>query len=507
LGLGQNEAQFVNVSALPDPSAVIAYLYAHESHPPFFYLIGHLFASLGAPVVAAMSLLVLVTSVGVIAATWWLGSLSGRRWPATIAALLVGWSVPQIIYSVQLRPYALVSLLLLLSTGALVQGLQSGRWIWKAAWAAELSVLLYLHHLGMLVAGAEVAALGLISMRRHMPPRELRRWALWCGIVAALALPDLVMLAHQAKVAGYPVPITSGAFRPFEIVVRLCRMFPAELLLAVCASFALAWRWAIPTYDTAPDQLRGVVSLTFTFLLLLLIGATYRSTFLTADVALAISPLGAVSVGLVVTDLLVRGRRVMAACWLEAIVLFSAVSIVLHAGFAKTNIDLMASYINAEARADDAVLVVPGGIAASFNRFLDRPLSQIDYPFMGRLKVYPYDHEFERMAALQPLHAVLDTLAGACEQGRRVWFVFPAPWRLSNTAPAQLSRAEFGGSIQSSWARASYLHDAVMAQFGAPVRMADSSTTSHGMEMAHWELFGPVGDRISGAAPVTCGRP
>jgi hypothetical protein len=500
LGLGQNEAQFLNISAMPDVRAVIAFLYAHESHPPLFYLIAHLLQLVGLPPISAVSGLVLAASVGVVAAAGWVASLSGLRGAGMCAALLVATSVPHIIYSVQLRPYALISLLLLLSLGAMISALRTGRSVWRLAWASALLVLLYLHHLGILIAASQVISLAIYAARRRLGVAHARAWTLACGLVALFVLPDLAMLAHQAGVAGYPAPLGGELVRPMLLFLGLCWRFPAEVLLTAVAALALLWRWCRLASADQIDTCLAMLGLSLSWLLLLLVGVSVRSSFLTVDVALSIAPLGAVAAAVVTTGLLASDRRLAGAIWIEAMVVCTALSALFHMDYAKTNVDLIGDYINAEAMPDDVVLVVPGGIGPALSRTLVRPLSRVDYPFIGPVREYPFDHEFERMSALAPLSAVLDTLEAACMAGRRVWLVTPAPWRLNRTAPSTLTRAEFGASIQPSWARASYLREALLSRFGQPQRTSASDPTARGMEIARWDLFGPT-TRVPGEMP------
>lgn len=68
IGIGQGEAQFLSVSALPSVRGVSSFVYAHESHPPLLYLIARRCQVVGLPMVGVMSPLVLLASVGTIAA-------------------------------------------------------------------------------------------------------------------------------------------------------------------------------------------------------------------------------------------------------------------------------------------------------------------------------------------------------------------------------------------------------------------------------------------------------
>jgi hypothetical protein len=483
--------------------SIIAFLYAHESHPPLLYLVAHVMALVGLAPMAAMSALLLAASVATIVAAWWLASLSGLRWAGLCAGLTVGGSMPLIIYSVQLRPYSLVSLLLLTSVAALVQGHRTGARTWKAVWAASLLLLLYIHHLGILIAAAEVAAAALVGIRRGV----LRAWGGWWFAVVLLSVPDALLAVHQSRIAGYPVAVALDLFRPIRQFVALCWAYPAELLVPTVAVIALVWRWARTPRTAQADPYFGLLGMTLLGLLLLLVMAAYRSGLLVTHVLLAVAPLGGVVAGVVVADCFARGRRVAGIVWIEALLTAGAVGVLWGIGFAKTNIDITGGYINAEAGARDLILVAPGAIGPTLGRGLSRPLSQINYPIAGGVRVFPFDHEFTRMSASLPLTATLDSLTAVCNRGSRVWFVSPAPWRLSHNAPAVLTAAGFGGSIQSSWARASYLHEALLARFGPPKRMSLADSTSRGMEMVRWELFG-LPDTVTGAAlPLRCQQP
>jgi hypothetical protein len=492
IGIGQDEAQFLNVASLPSVRGIVGFLYAHESHPPLFYLIAHFCQVAGLPVPEVMSLLALLASIGTIAAAWWLASLSRFRGAGICSALVVGSSLPLIFYSVQLRPYALVSLLMLVSVVAMVKGLRPRSRTWRAIWAVSLLALLYIHHLGVIVAAAETAALLVVGLRTEALAHIVRSWMGWWCAVVLLSLPDALMAWHQSQVAGYAMGNPVNIFGPARQFLVLCWTYPAEILVSVMAAVAILWQWKGSSTMEPADPLAGVLGTTLAVLLLLLFLAAYRSALLVAHVVLAVAPLGAAAAGVVLAGSFSRGRRIAAAIWLELLVVSSAVGFVQGVGFAKTNIDLTGAYISAEAVRGDVVLVASGAIATSLNRQMRASVTHLDYPLPGAAGTFPFDHEFERMADLGSLRATLDTLASACRAGRRVWFVSGAAWTLTAPVPLVLERDEFGTYIRPSWARASYLYQSLIALYGHASDESPSTFEEHGMEMVRWRRFGPA---------------
>jgi hypothetical protein len=505
LGIGQDEAQFLNVSALPGVRGMVAFLYAHESHPPLLYLIAHFARLVGLPMPATMSFLMLLASVGTIGAAWWLASLSRLRGAGLSAALIVGLSIPLIIYSVQLRPYALFSLLLLVSVGAMVEGMRSELRRWRAVWAVSLLALLYTHHLGILVAQAETVALLIVGVRTGALAHTLRTWGIWWCAVALLSLPDALMALHQSRAAGYPVGVAVNVLGPVRQFLVLCWSYPAELLVSLLAAGGVLWSWKRSSTWEREAPLAGILGTTLAVLLLLMILAAYHSALLVPHVVLAVAPLGAAAAGVVLAGCFSRGSRIAGVIWLEFLVVSIGTGFVLGHGFAKTNIDLTGAYISAEAESGDVVLVVSGAIATSLNRQLRAPVTHLDYPLLHAVTAFPFDHEFERMADLGPLRATLDTIASACRAGRRIWFVSGAAWTLTAQAPFVLTRDEFGSFIRPSWARTSYLYRSLIAMYGDAALGSDPELEQHGMEMVRWKRFGPApGGPSRGAAGSWC---
>lgn len=256
------------------------------------------------------------------------------------AALLVKPSIPLVIYSVQIRPYALVSPLILVSVGAIVKGLSSESRVWPAMWAVSLPALVCTHYLGSLVAAGSA------------------------------------FVAHDP--GGLPLDIARGA----------------------------------------------------------------RS--------LGRGALGTPAAGIVVAGLFSRGRRIAGALWLETRVISTFMEFIQVVGYPRINIDLTGAFIRAEAMPGEVVVGASGATAACLNRQIRFPVMRLNYSLLGAATVFPFDHEFERMADIGSLHATPDNLDSACRTGRGVWFVAEAPWTYTGPVPLAIRRDEFGASIRPS---------------------------------------------------------
>lgn len=489
IGLWGDEVQFLNVSALPSYHAIIAFLYAHESHPPLLYLIAHTVGAFSSHGAAVLSLLMLAASVALIPAAWWLAALSGTRGAGAVAATLVAASAPIAVLSVELRPYALFSLLLLLSAGALVRAHRGGGWRWPAAWVVLALLLLYLHHLATLAVVAEVGAVLLLATRRDGWRAALGRWWLWLALVLLLALPDLVMLAHQARVTGYlPAPALHLTLPPRQFV-RLGLTFPAELGLTVLASVALLLARpgsrALVIRKDAGILSGGIFLATCAMLVV----AAYRQSVLVEHLVLPFAPLGQVATGIVLADAFATRQRWVAGTWAQGALACVALSAIFTVGLAKTNLDLVGRYVSAEAGTRDLVILVPGSLGAALERVLTPALSRIEYPVIGSSRTYEFDGNAIRILDPRPLGAALDSIDAAGREGRVVWLIVPAKWLGDTVVPGSVAPDTLGGAAQASRQRAGVLRRRLVERFGLPGVVVAPGLVSWSTEVVALERF------------------
>lgn len=493
IALWRDEVQSINIASLPTTRAMLSFLYHHESHPPLYYALLRAFGPIAGGVRDAAAQLALVGSIASIPTAWWLGRELRVRGAGIAAAAVIAASVPLVLFSVQSRPYSLLSLLVLAGMAALLRSLRSRSWGWKALWAALVLGLLYLHHVGVLVVMAELTAAGLMIRRLRIDGRQRRDLGITVAFVAIGALPDLLLLLHQAGNAGYPAPQPMTIWQPPIEFLQIALRLPAEATLAVLGAVVLAvgrnHRRSADFRADASVELRRVVGLAGVIVVGLLIVASYRSSFLAMYVVLAISPLLMVCTATVVAGAVERGQRLIGAVWIEATVAALAVSGLFGVGFAKTNTDLVAGYISAESSPGDFLVLVPGAAGPSLNYYLTSPVSQLDYPYFDAITIYRFDHDFDRIVSPRTLKDAVDSIEGVCSAGRALWYV--TPWFLDHgrVAPIQLSSDSFGGLGQAEMARANFLRRAMLTRFGPPVATARPDSTTRGLELLSVERF------------------
>lgn len=507
IGFWRDEVQALNISSLPSAADIWRFLYAHESHPPLFYFLEHFVGRVTGDAATAVSVVVLMASIALIPAVWWLASLSRVQGAAVVAATLVAVSVPLSFFSVQLRPYSLLSLAMVVGTAAMVQDSETPSARWRALWSVMALALIYLHHAGAVVVLGQVVTAFLLARPAVPWQVQARSWGPFVGAVAVGAIPDAVMLAHQSAVAGYPVQHPIAVLRPLREVWGLAISFPGEVGLGVLGSAVCVFtrtRAAGPglARQIAPDLVQFVASL-FLVVAGLLALASYRSNLLVPYVVLSVAPLGLVAAGIVIAAALARAQRWRSVMFAEFAVTCVLLSTFAFVGNGKTDTDLMARYIAAEARRDDLILLVPGALGPSFNRAFDGTQSQIDFPIVGKVTRYEFDHDFKRVASLQALDAALDSIATACRTGRSVWLVTPVKWMLAQAPPVALLPDVFGGLGQADVARANLLERRATRAFGAPtrvVRLSDGGAGVEHLEARLWDRVARVTSTASGAA-------
>jgi hypothetical protein len=492
IGLWGDEVQFLNVSVLPDYGSIIRFLYAHESHPPLFYFMAHAVSSLGGDPAAAVGWITLTASILLIPATWWVASLSRIRSAGPIAATLVALSVPLAALGVQLRPYSLFSLLLLCTAGALLRAsaLEENRKRWRAAWAAFMLLLLYLHHLAVLVLVAELLAIAGLAWRGSDPAREARAWVPWLVVVAVLAVPDFLMLYHQHTVTGYLPVSVSSPLLPFRQFARLSLTCPGELLLAVAASIAVivsGWRRAWSATADFPRVAR-VLGGIFLLLCLMLALAGYRQSVLVEHLVLPFAPLGLVVAGIIISVAFAQRRRLAAVVWTQLAVACLVLSTLFTVRWSKTNLDLIAAYVDAEAAPGDLVILFPGSFGPALNRYLRRPHSQIDFPVIGAVRVYSFDRHGARIRDPVPIRMARDSIVAAASRGRRVWMISPSKWLAETGAAGEVPDPQ-SSEAAAFRERAGILHGRLLQLYGAPSIPMSFQHVSWSMEVLSLELF------------------
>jgi hypothetical protein len=493
IAVWRDEAQFVAIASLPDPSAVIAFLYQHESHPPLYYLMGLSAREIFHTIEATMGVVSLAASVAAIALVYWLAAVSMSRLAALIAAAGTAFSIPLVLFSVQLRPYGLLSVVLLISHGSLwLFWIRRSR-AWLVVWAIATIVLIYLHYLSILIlAGQALIAVWLQWRGPTLPRPEFRQLTAYTAAVMAVCAPAFWMLAHQAVATAYPAVRPLRLLGPPSLLGRLAISYPFEILLPVLLGLAAVLA-LVRKRDVRLDDARALLLMPAPIFILFALLATYRSQFLTPHIVLTVAPVGMLLFGATVDAEFAAGRRLWAAFWLELGIGLAALSGLSVMGYTKTTIDLVAGTVAADAKPSDLIVLSPGAVGVSFNRYFGKPNSQVNYPYPGRIQVYPFNADFERVADPLAYQGAIDSINAAHATGRRVWFVADRRWLSDDfTAPRVLSRETFGGLGQADRARANQFYRHLRGRYGNPVLSAQENQEGPGMELLSVWLFAPA---------------
>jgi hypothetical protein len=493
IAIWRDEAQYVAVASLPGYRAITSFLYDNESHPPLYYLIGHALKRVLGDVDLAMSLFALGASIGAIVVVYVIAVAAYSRLAGIIAALGLALSVPIALYSVQLRPYAFVALLFLVSHAALWRYWVRGNPAVLAVWVITTAATLHTHYMSVLMVMAEVSIVFWLLLHRVRPVRGLRPLVVAGALAGLLALPLLTLLPHQAATTSYP------ALRPLEVdgpprlFLAIGLGFPFELVLplllatAIVIAALLRRRWA--SQLVLDSRLLLIAPLPI--FLLLATAATYRSQFLTPHVLMGAAPLGPLLFAGVIVTMHRASSRWGTAIWFEGGVLLLALSALLAEGYSKTTIDLVAAGIAAESDPSDLIFVSPGVAGTSFNRYFHLPNSQVNYPHAGRLVIYPFGRDVERVSSEASLRMGLDSIHAAWAAGRRVWLVGDIRWvRSDQPAPDDLPSDRFGGIGQADRARVNRFDRYLRWLYGPPLRQVGAVHFGSGPEAFAGWLFG-----------------
>lgn len=159
--------------------------------------------------------------------TWIVGRRMVGRATGAIGAALVALSPYLVWYAQELKMYALVLCLGLLSTYLYLRALDEGRWQWWAGHVAVTSLLMYTHILAMLILLPQ-ALWFMAGWQRHRP--HLRGWLV---DMAALTLPYLPLAVWQVPVLLSDFE-TGHPFYPLDDMAQI-------LFLAFSRGVATPW--------------------------------------------------------------------------------------------------------------------------------------------------------------------------------------------------------------------------------------------------------------------------
>lgn len=422
-GLWRDEAQLLNVVKLPALADIFAFLGNHESHPPLYYLLVRGWTSIASSGDTAVVLPGITLGALTILLAWWAGRSLGSPATGWTAGALVALSPRLIEADSTVRPYSLLALVLLASTLALWTALERGSRRALAAWSAGAVVLLYTHNWSLL----PVAAGGLVAMGFVLAKRSTLSLAALVAAGAAVILcwaPWLPSVFHQSQHGGQLPTVTSPLVR---VILHAASSVPGltietgvVLVAGLVCTLALG-RNTSASRDDGSSWLRltgGIVGVALVAATL----ASFKTNLLVRHTLTMLSPVVLVGVALVFTRPDLKGA-LLARTALVLILALAARDAAHMALTPRSNVKELARFIAAGAGPGDLVLLTPGDLSSSFERYYRGSAAVFGYPEGSLDRPVRYDDRIVRETRPAILRAGADRVMSVLDSGGRVWDV------------------------------------------------------------------------------------
>jgi hypothetical protein len=508
-GLWRVEGTALAVAELPSRAEMLAFLAAHESHPPLFYAVLRAWmAAAGHGDAAALALPVLLGAAAV-PATYAAGARMLSPGAGVAAAALVSACPALVIHAAQVRPYSLLPLLALAGTHALGRALESSRRRWWAAYAAASLASVLTHNWAwvLLVAQAVVVPLAIARLEPDRRGPALGRWLASQAAVALAVAPWAPALARQVAHAGHgPEPAWSleAAARVIgEATLGLPTTAPRATVWIWSLALAAACAWQLARLARAPlgsagEERAGALLLAVPALALggAALASGVTQLVLTRTV-ITVTPCLALAAGAAIAR---RGRRLgpAPALLVTGLVALWTADVGLR-GDVKSNARELAEAVRAVARPDDLVVVVPAWNAGAFGRYLGRERPVVRMPDDEGDGPTRYDDVPARLHDVAVLARVKGRLEAARTGGQRVWLVMDRGDVLDVVRTEALPR---GAVTRSALARirANQLRHHLVDLYGPPRTTLAPLAGRRGLEMLDAMLFETAGSTSSDAS-------
>ncbi len=167
-----------------------------ELNPPLFFMLAWVSTKLFGLSAASLKLVSLLAGTAIIPLTYALGRRLVGTAAGLLAAAITALSPFLIYYSTEARPYALLVMLVLLSTLSLLKALGSGSWPWWLAYAVFACAAAYTHFTAIFPLAAQVV------WALATAPRARRQVLLATAGAAIGYLPELPVLIRTTHSKG-----------------------------------------------------------------------------------------------------------------------------------------------------------------------------------------------------------------------------------------------------------------------------------------------------------------
>jgi hypothetical protein len=505
-----DEGLVLNVVAIPRWHDMVRFLAFHESHPPFFYVITRVWAEIFDR--GAISGLWATSIIGalIVPATFGVARAMVSDRTAVIASAFTAFSPSLAEHASLLRPYGLLPVLVVISTGSLYLALREGHFRQWATWALSTTLLLYTHHWAWLVFGGELAAGAWLA--RTLPRGGLRvalvGWASAIMVIGLAYLPWLRALLFQVSNTGHGRLQLEGvediatyyvvAFLNLPNMVFRATYPPdlgnAVLVAAVAAFFCgvIAKRRGtsfsanpVAAPDDEREHLRASRFLIMASVVPLAVAVLTAARFslLFERCVAMVAPLLLIA-GSQALSRLEQVRRPLFVAMVAFVIVLGGANIAALATSERSNAGRVAALITRERKPGDVVLVSPEWIAPSFNFYFPPSVEQMDAPHPGRSGLIDFARVGRRPIDSGAVERVNEFADRAAAAQRRVWLV---------TSRAYLNfvrnRLPTFSPEQKKLAVSAVLLDSVMRVLSATHGHADSSFVARGPFPRYEELI------------------
>ncbi|NBF12325.1 glycosyltransferase family 39 protein [Pseudomonas sp. Fl4BN1] len=344
---------------------------AHDVHPPLYFMLLHGWIELFGDGIFSVRTFSALPGIVTVGLGVWLVALVATRRAAILAGVLLALLPTAVRYSQEVRMYALLGMLLLGATLALVYWVrQPQRWRYLVIYTLLMSLAFYTHYFTAFCVLAHWLYLALPGLRSENGARLLGRPSWWLANAAIVLLylpwvPELLdLLRHMDELkangdVGWEPPVTWSSL-PAMVWQLLIQdegdslpgpLFIGMPLLLLAVSALLAWR------DNLPHRFGGLL-VSFSLLPLFLVFAVSFISPVFIERYLTAYALGLPMIMAIVIDRWLKTARIAAIALLVLFVSLEGVGL-------KNNIDVdvndqisvMVDFVNTHYAPGDRIVI------------------------------------------------------------------------------------------------------------------------------------------------------
>jgi len=361
-----------------------------DVHPPLYYFILHYWVALFGASAVAVRLLSVLFGVLTIPMVYLVGRQLFNKEAGLVGALILALSWFNIFYSQEARMYSLTVLLALISVYFFLRLLHRSTLASSAGYVLSTTLLLYTHYYGVFVLFAENTYLiTLLVLSKHRTCK-LRHWVVLQAIVLALFVPWITFLSTQflrreATGTWLAQPTTATIINTFVSYSGGTVLLALFLGLSVLSLFAyqkvrgaMDWKaplkslesylWEVRLHDLAPAYFLVVLLLATN--LIPFIVSLFRAPIYLDKYAIASSVALYLLVAKGISNINYRYAKIAVV---GIIVVLSVANLPwYYTSIIKPQAQEATSFIDANAKSGDVVLIYPDWEALTFNYYNNR---------------------------------------------------------------------------------------------------------------------------------------